>query len=39
MNRLGVFVCHCGLNIADRVDVKAVAEYASGMEGVVMATD
>jgi len=39
MNRLGVFVCHCGLNIADRVDVRAVAEYASGMEGVVMATD
>ncbi len=26
--RVGVFVCHCGLNIAGTVDVKAVAEYA-----------
>ena len=27
--RIGVFVCHCGINIAGVVDVKAVAEYAS----------
>jgi heterodisulfide reductase subunit A len=37
--RVGVFVCHCGLNIASVVDVKAVAEYASTLPGVVYATD
>ncbi len=26
MRRIGVFVCHCGLNIAGTVDVEAVAE-------------
>ncbi len=35
--RIGVFVCHCGSNIAGVVDVKAVAEYAKGLPGVVHA--
>jgi heterodisulfide reductase subunit A len=35
--RIGVFVCHCGTNIADKVDVEAVAEYAAGLPGVVAA--
>ncbi len=39
MNRVGVFVCHCGSNIADVVDVKEVAEYASKLEGVAVAVD
>jgi len=26
--RIGVFVCHCGINIAGVIDVEAVAEYA-----------
>lgn len=26
--RIGVFVCHCGINIAGTVDIKAVTEYA-----------
>ena len=26
MKRLGVFICHCGVNIAGTVDVKSVAE-------------
>ena len=26
MQKIGVFVCHCGTNIAATVDVKAVAE-------------
>ncbi|UCF50104.1 MAG: CoB--CoM heterodisulfide reductase iron-sulfur subunit A family protein [Thermoplasmatales archaeon] len=26
MKRIGVFVCHCGLNIADTVDIKKVVE-------------
>ena len=33
--RIGVFVCHCGLNIAGTVDVKAVAEYARTIPDVV----
>lgn len=37
--RVGVFVCHCGLNIASVVDVKAVAEYARSLPNVVFATN
>jgi heterodisulfide reductase subunit A len=32
--RIGVFVCHCGINIGAVVDVPAVMEYASGLRGV-----
>jgi heterodisulfide reductase subunit A len=35
--RIGVFVCHCGTNIAGKVDVEAVAQYAAGLPGVVSA--
>ncbi len=37
--RVGVFVCHCGMNIARVVDVKQVVEYASTLEHVVHAED
>ncbi|MGC8718797.1 MAG: NAD(P)-binding protein [Thermodesulforhabdaceae bacterium] len=37
--RVGVFVCHCGINIAGVVDVKAVAEYARSLPDVVVAED
>lgn len=37
--RIGVYVCHCGTNIAATVDCKAVAEYAKGLEGVVVSRD
>jgi len=37
--RIGVYVCHCGLNIAGVVDVEAVAEYAKGLPNVVVAKD
>ena len=33
--RVGVFVCHCGLNIAGTVDVHAVADYAKTIPNVV----
>lgn len=39
MKRIGVFVCHCGTNIAANVDVKKVAEAARGMQDVAFATD
>ncbi|MFP3868470.1 MAG: NAD(P)-binding protein [Desulfobacteraceae bacterium] len=35
--RIGVFVCHCGINIAGVVDVMAVTEYARTLPGVVYA--
>jgi heterodisulfide reductase subunit A2 len=35
--RIGVFVCHCGSNIAGYLDVPAVSEYAAGLAGVVHA--
>ena len=35
--RVGVFVCHCGINISAVVDVKAVAAYARSLPGVVFA--
>ena len=35
--RVGVFVCHCGSNIAGYVDVEAVTQYATTLPGVVHA--
>ncbi|MFI5142770.1 MAG: FAD-dependent oxidoreductase, partial [Thermoanaerobaculales bacterium] len=35
--RVGVFVCHCGTNIAGVVDVASVAEYARSLPNVVHA--
>ena len=35
--RVGVWVCHCGINIGAVVDVPAVAEYAKGLPNVVFA--
>jgi heterodisulfide reductase subunit A len=37
--RIGVYVCHCGSNIAGVVDTEAVAKFARGLEGVVVARD
>jgi len=33
--RVAVFVCHCGTNIGGYLDVPGVAEYASGLPGVI----
>ena len=35
--RIGVFVCHCGINIGGVVDVPAVVEYAKSLPNVVHA--
>ncbi len=35
--RIGVIVCHCGINIAATVDVETVAAYAATLPGVVFA--
>jgi heterodisulfide reductase subunit A-like polyferredoxin len=37
--RVGVFVCHCGRNIAGVVNVPQVVEYARGLPGVAYAED
>jgi heterodisulfide reductase subunit A len=37
--RIGVYVCHCGLNIAQTVNCEKVVESASGMEDVVVSSD
>jgi heterodisulfide reductase subunit A len=37
--RIGVFVCHCGLNIASVVDVESVADYARRLPRVAFAMD
>lgn len=39
MQRIGVFVCHCGSNIAATVDVKKVAELLRAEPGVVHSED
>ena len=39
VRKIGVFVCHCGLNIAGTVDVKRVVEAVKEYPGVVFATD
>ena len=37
MTKIGVYICHCGLNIAGVVDVQRVMEYAKTLPGVVIA--
>ena len=34
--RIGVYVCHCGKNIAGSVDCSDVAEYASNLPNVIL---
>jgi heterodisulfide reductase subunit A len=37
--RIGVYICHCGLNIAGTVNVSEVREFISRAPGVVVARD
>ena len=37
--RIGVYVCHCGKNIAGTVRCEEVAQYALNLPGVVLAAD
>ena len=39
MQRIGVFVCHCGTNIAGTVDVEKVVEMVKSEPGVVHAEE
>jgi heterodisulfide reductase subunit A len=33
--RIGVFICHCGLNIAGTIDIKELVEYSQTLSNVV----
>ena len=37
--RIGVFICHCGKNIAGGVDIEVLVENSRRLEGVVFVTD
>ena len=37
--RTGVYICHCGTNIADKVDVETVSQFAAGLPGVAISRD
>ena len=37
--RIGVYVCRCGLNIAQTVDCKKVAQSVKGLDGVIISKD
>jgi heterodisulfide reductase subunit A len=37
--RIGVWTCHCGLNIAGTVDVEAVRDHVKGLPDVVFSDD
>ncbi|MDZ7666074.1 MAG: FAD-dependent oxidoreductase [Desulfotignum sp.] len=37
--RIGVYICHCGVNIAGKVDVEDVSEWAGSLPHVVISRD
>jgi len=37
--KVGVYICHCGLNIAGTVDVAELAKYAATLPNVVISRD
>jgi heterodisulfide reductase subunit A len=37
--RVGVFICHCGKNIAGGVDINALLEHAKQLESVVFVAE
>jgi heterodisulfide reductase subunit A2 len=37
--RIGVYICHCGTNIAATVDVHGLARFAGGLAGVAVARE
>ncbi|MCD6492581.1 MAG: CoB--CoM heterodisulfide reductase iron-sulfur subunit A family protein, partial [Archaeoglobaceae archaeon] len=39
MVRIGVFICHCGLNIARVIEIEELVNYAKSLKDVVFATD
>ncbi|MDA3787451.1 MAG: FAD-dependent oxidoreductase [Desulfobacula sp.] len=38
-SKIGFYICHCGLNIAGKVDVEAVRDYVGTLEGIEVSRD
>jgi len=38
-NKIGVFACHCGINIASTVNIKNLVDYVKKLDGVVVSKD
>ena len=37
--RIGVFICHCGINIASNVDIEELKKYSADLDNVVVSED
>ncbi|HUV51016.1 MAG TPA: CoB--CoM heterodisulfide reductase iron-sulfur subunit A family protein [Anaerolineae bacterium] len=37
--KIGVYICHCGMNIASKVDVESVVEFAGKLDHVAVARE
>jgi heterodisulfide reductase subunit A2 len=37
--KIGVYICHCGANIANTIDVPQLTEFAKGLPSVALARD
>jgi heterodisulfide reductase subunit A len=37
--KIGVYICHCGANIANTIDVAQLTEFAKGLPAVALARD
>ena len=37
--RIGIYICHCGTNIAGTIDVHALASYCGSLPGVAVASE
>jgi len=37
--RIGVYICHCGTNIAGKIDIDGVVEFTRGLENVSLVKD
>jgi len=37
--RIGVYICHCGSNIAGTVDIEQLTQFAQGLDSVVVSRD
>lgn len=38
-DRIGVYVCHCGTNIAGKVDIQELVRFSEGLQGVALVRD
>jgi heterodisulfide reductase subunit A len=39
LERVGVYICHCGTNIAGKIDIDEIVRFAEGLNGVSLVRD